>query len=180
VPVWVSLLRGINLGARNKVNMPRLREALTEAGFAEVQTLVQSGNVVARSRHRSGDAVAAAVRGVVRDTFDLDVPVIVRTPAQLRAVLDWNPFPEQAASEPKLVHVVHLPKAPPASAVRELLGADVAPDAVAAKGREVVLCYAQSMHASKLPRSKLVSRLTADGTARNWRTLTALVDLTRG
>jgi uncharacterized protein (DUF1697 family) len=178
VAVWVSLLRGINLGARNKVNMPRLRDALTEAGFTEVRTLVQSGNVVASSRHRSADAVAKAVRAVVRESFDVDVPVIVRTPAQLRAVLDWNPFPEQAAKEPKLVHVVHLPKAPPAGAVKELLAADVAPDAVAARGREIVLCYAESMHASRLPKSKLVSSLTADGTARNWRTLSALVEMT--
>ncbi len=77
MPVWVSLLRGINLGSHNQVNLPRLREALAGAGFAEVRTYVQSGNVVTTSGHRS-DRVAAAVRDVVREHFRLDVPVVVR------------------------------------------------------------------------------------------------------
>jgi uncharacterized protein (DUF1697 family) len=178
VAVWVSLLRGINLGSRNQVNMPRLRDALTEAGFRDVRTLVQSGNVVASSRHRSADAVASAVHAVVEEHFGIDVPVIVRTPKQLQAVLAWNPFPEQAAKEPKLVHVVHLPGRPDATALEQLLAADVAPDEVAAKGAEVVLSYGKSMHESKLARSKVAKAVLADGTARNWRTLTALVDLT--
>lgn len=177
--VWVSLLRGINLPKHNRVSMPLLREALAGAGFSEVRTLVASGNIVARSGHRSEAAVAAAVRAVVKDSFDVDVPVVVRTPAQLRAVLAWCPFPERAAEEPKMVHVVHLPDRPDAKAIKEMLAADVAPDAVAAKGREVVLCYGKSMRESRIPRVKAVERVIADGTARNWRTLTALVEMTR-
>lgn len=98
--VWVSLLRGVNLGARNKVNMPRLRVALAEAGFDDVRTLVQSGNVIARSRHRSPEKVAKTVHEVIREHFDLEVPVTVRTPGQLREVLDWCPFPAESAREP--------------------------------------------------------------------------------
>lgn len=178
VTVWVSLLRGINLPRHNRVSMPLLRAALTDAGFSEVRTLVASGNIVARSGHRSEAAVAAAVRKVVKDAFELDVPVVVRTPQQLRDVLAWCPFPQRVAEEPKMVHVVHLPAKPDASAVRELLAADVGPDAVAARGREVVLCYGRSMQESRIPRVKAVQRVIADGTARNWRTLTALVEMT--
>ena len=174
----MSLLRGVNLGARNKVNMPRLREALTEAGFAEVRTLVQSGNVIARSSHRSADRVAADVREVIMAGFGLDIPVIVRTPRQLRAILDWCPFPAQSAREPKLVHVVHLLREPDPKAVRELLDLEVDPDGIAARGKEIVLSYATSMHASRLPRLRPLAKLTKDGTARNWRTLTALVEMT--
>src|SRR5882672_7260765 len=106
--VWVSLLRAINLGPRNKVNMPALRTALEEAGFADVRTYVQSGNVITRSSHRSEARVSADVHDVVREHFGIDVAVVVRTPTQLRDVLRWCPFPE-AAEHPTRVHVVHLP-----------------------------------------------------------------------
>lgn len=176
MPVWVSLLRGVNLGARNQVNMPRLREALTGNGFGDVRTYVQSGNVVATSAHRSPERVAAAVRAVVREHFGLDVPVVVRTPAQLRAVLDWCPFPDAVAS-PTTLHVVHLAAQPDPARAAELLAQDWAPDAVAVRGTEAVIAYAATMHRSRLQYSTVTRRLGVDGTARNWRTLTALVEL---
>jgi uncharacterized protein (DUF1697 family) len=177
VPVWVSLLRGINLGSHNKVNMPRLREALADAGFRDVRTYVQSGNVITRSGHRSPDRVADDVRRVVRASFDVDVPVIVRSPGQLRDVLAWCPFPD-AADRPKQVHVVHLETAPNDDDVRALTEVDWSPDAVQVRGSEVVIRYADTMHSSRLQSSGLLKTLRTDGTARNWRTLSALVDLT--
>jgi uncharacterized protein (DUF1697 family) len=176
--VWVSLLRGINLGARNKVSMPALREALVEAGFDDVRTYVQSGNVVTRSAHRSPARVAQQVREVVAERFDIDTPVIVRSPKQLAAVRAWNPFPEAAAADPKLVQVWHLSGPPDPAAVQALLAADVEPDAFAAEGNEIVVHYAGGMHASKADRVLRRQSLGVDATARNWRTLNALCDMT--
>lgn len=177
MPVWVSLLRGINLGARNKVNMPQLRAALADAGFDDVRTYVQSGNVVTRSGHRSPDRVAAAVRAVARERFGLDVPVVVRSPGQLRDVLDWCPFPDAAAARPTAVHVLHLTEEPDSARLAALLDEDWSPDRLAARGRELVVCYADVMHTSRLQHAAALKRLGVDGTARNWRTLQALVDL---
>lgn len=177
MPVWVSLLRGVNLGAHNQVNMPRLREALATEGFEDVRTYVQSGNVVAASRHRSAERVAATVRDVVRQHFDVDAPVVVRTPDQLRAVLDWCPFPD-AVTAPTRVHVVHLVADPAPERVAALLAEDWGPDGVAVRGREAVVRYDVTMHRSRLQHATLTRRLGVDGTARNWRTLTALVAMT--
>lgn len=176
--VWVALLRGINLGARNKVAMPALREALVRAGFSGVQTYVQSGNVVASSRHRGPDRVAGLVHEVVATDLGVDVPVLVRTPAQLRAVLEWNPFPGAAAAEPSSVHVLHLFDTPPADRVEQLLDQDASPDAFAARGDELVVHYAGGMQASRAERVLRSHPVGVDATARNWRTLTALVGLT--
>lgn len=178
--VWVSLLRGINLGARNKVPMPALREALVAAGFGQVQTYVQSGNVVTSSRHRSPERVAALVREVVAGGFGLDVPVVARSPAELQAVLEWNPFPDAAFARPKVVQVTHLFDTPAEPDVRALLAAvDVLPERVAVRGREVVVDYADNIHGSAVQGAWLTRRLGGiDGTARNWRTLTALCELT--
>jgi uncharacterized protein (DUF1697 family) len=175
--VWVALLRGVNVGGHNRVNMPGLRQALTEAGFEDVQTYVASGNVIARSGHRSAEEVEKAVRATVSATFGLDVPVVVRTPRQLRDLLDWCPFPE-AAERPTRVHVIYLGSDPNPEGVAALLAADWSPDRVEVRGREVVIRYDDSMHTSRLQHASVLKRLAVDGTARNWRTAQALVTLT--
>lgn len=178
MPVWVSLLRGVNLGARNKVNMPQLRAALPGAGFEDIRTYVQSGNVITRSRHRSPDRVADAVRATVLEHFAVDVPVMVRSPQQLRDVLAWSPFPRDADTRPTAVQILHLAAEPDPTQVAALLAEDWSPDGVAVRGQEVVVRYAEVMHTSRLQHASALKRLGVDGTARNWRTLQALVELT--
>ena len=178
VALWVSLLRGVNLGARNKVNMPQLREALAAAGFGEVRTYLQSGNVIGRSAHAGPEQVAQDVNAVVLERFGLDVPVLVRSPRQLRAVLGWCPFPQDAAARPTAVHVIHLALPPDRDRVAALLAQDWFPDRLAQRDGEVVVRYAATMHASRLQHASVLKRLGVDGTARNWRTLQALVELT--
>lgn len=176
---WVSLLRGINLGARNKVSMPVLREALTAAGLREVRTHLQSGNVISQSRHRSPGSVAALVRTVVAETFGIDVPVLARSPQQLREVWEWNPFPDAAEQRPKLVQVLHLFATPDPARVAALLAEDVSPERIAARGQELVVDYVDTVHSSTVQGAWLGRRLgDVDVTARNWNTLSALVRLT--
>ncbi len=176
MPQWVCLLKAVNLGSRNKVNMPKLREALAAAGFDDVRTYIQSGNVIV-SCDRSADEVSEAVRAVLREHFGVDVPVVVRTPEQLRAVREWCPFPD-AADRPTGVHVLHLTATPAADRVDKILADDWSPDELAVRGQEAVTHYAEVMHKSRLEHATVLRRLGVDGTARNWRTLTALVDLT--
>ncbi|HUH20448.1 MAG TPA: DUF1697 domain-containing protein, partial [Gaiellaceae bacterium] len=80
MPRYVALLRGINLGPRNRVAMPALRDALEEAGFDDVKTYVQSGNVVLGSRAKP-ETVRRKVEQVIADRFGLEIPVVVRTRA---------------------------------------------------------------------------------------------------
>jgi uncharacterized protein (DUF1697 family) len=179
MPTWISLLRAVNLGSHNKVSMPALREHLAEAGFEDVRTYVQSGNLVTTSGHRTERGVARAVAEVVAERHGVDVPVIVRSPDDLARIHALNPFPAAAKRQPKLVSVVFFEK--------ELGGADAFAEHAASLGEEVVvdgrelyISYtARGVHASKLTPAVLRRRLGQDGTARNWRTVQALVDLTR-
>lgn len=175
--VWVSLLRAVNLGSRNKVPMPLLRDRLEQAGFDEVRTYVQSGNVITRSSHRSREKVAALVGGIVAEHFDVDTPVAVRSPGELRAILDWNPFPESAAEHPRLVQVCHLLETPEQAAVENLLSERVR-ERIAVRGDEVVIDYGDGIQGSKVSPDWLSRRLGVEGTARNWRTLATLVEMT--
>jgi uncharacterized protein (DUF1697 family) len=177
MPEWVLLPRAINLGARNKVGMPQLREALTAAGFSDVRTYVQSGNIVASSRHRGAAGVARAAEAVIRDGFGVTTSVVVRSPRQIRDVLAWCPFPDDAAERPTGVQVIHLDAEPSPAAVATVTAEDWSPDRLVVRGPEVCVCYAAASRASRLQHAPLLKRLGVGGTARNWRTLVAIEGL---
>jgi uncharacterized protein (DUF1697 family) len=177
MPTWVALLRAVNLGARNKVPMPALRDALTAAGCTDVRTYVNSGNVVLGSPLRSAAKVGAAVHDVIAEHFGVDTPVMVRTGPQLAAVLAWNPFPAAAADHPNLVAVLHLSGEPAAAAVETFLAGDHGPVRVAHRGAEVVVDWHDRTGTPKADRA--LKKLGVEATGRNWRTLTALVEMTR-
>ena len=177
---WVCLLRAVNVGGRNKVPMAQLREVLAAEGFSEVRTYVQSGNVVLTSSLRSRDKVSTAVREAIAREFSVDTPVVVRTPDELRAIVEWNPFPDVADAAPQRVHIVHLTDTPSVDAVDALFSADWEPDQIALKATELAICYSESMHTSKLQYAGVLKRLGVDGTARNWRTVQTLADMSAG
>jgi uncharacterized protein (DUF1697 family) len=174
VSEWICLPRAINLGSVNKVAMPQLRKALTAAGFDDVRTYVQSGNVVLGSRLRSADKVGRAVRAVLKEEFGVDSPVLVRTPKQIRGILAWNPFPEQAATSPATVQVIHLDAEPDPALASAELAKDWTPDGLAIHGLEACISHTAGMQASRLQHAALLKRLGVGGTARNWRTLGAI------
>lgn len=179
MPIWISLLRAVNLGARNKVPMPRLREVLADAGFRDVQTLVQSGNVVASSRHRSEASVARDVRDLLVEHFDVDTPVVVRSAADMAATQARDPFPELTSTEPKLVQVVFHTEviADPEPLLERAAEGD---ERVHVAGRDVHVAYPLGIGRSKLTPAVMARLLGQDGTARNWRTVTALTEMTGG
>src|SRR5580765_8568457 len=122
----IVLLRGINLGSRNRIAMPALRDALEDAGFDDVRTYVQSGNVVLSSA-QPPTAVARKCEKVIADAFSLEIPVVVRTRAQLAAVVQRNPL-KSVAIDPKRYQVSFLAEKPSAEALRKLEAAKVEPE----------------------------------------------------
>ena len=173
---YVALLRGINLGARNKVPMGQLRSSLTAAGFEDVATYVQSGNVVLRRRGGSADEVAAEIEQQVANDFGVAATVVVRTPAQLDKVARGNPFLAEE-TDPLKLHVVFLERAPQAAASRRLDPERSSPDRFSVRGRDIYLHLPNGFHRSKLTLDYFESTLGVTGTVRNWRTLTKLVAL---
>jgi uncharacterized protein (DUF1697 family) len=171
----VVLLRGINIGSRNRISMPVLREALEDAGFKDVRTHLQSGNVVLESSAKPA-SVARKCERVISERFKLEIPVIVRTRAELAGVVKRNPL-GKVATDPKRYQVSFLSARPSAKVVRELKDAAADSEQVVAIGREV---YA--WHPRTIARSKLWTKLAGKGlgvtaTSRNWATVEALLEL---
>ena len=131
MPRHIVLLRGINIGPRNRIAMPALREALEDAGFTDVQTYLQSGNVVLESRAKP-ETVRRKVEKLIEDQFELEIAVVVRTRAELAAVARRNPH-AKVAKDPKRYQVTFLSKKLPREGRAELEEAAAADERVVAR-----------------------------------------------
>jgi uncharacterized protein (DUF1697 family) len=118
VATHVALLRGINIGSRNRVSMPKLRDALEAAGFDKVETYLQSGNVVLSSPKKADDVRRECERLIAKE-LGLDVEVVVRSRGQLAAVVKRNPL-GKVAKNPKRYQVSFLATRPSAAVVTKV------------------------------------------------------------
>ncbi len=171
----VALLRGINLGARNKMSMADLRALFADLGFEEVTTYVQSGNVVFKTSLAESDVIQA-VEGQITRRLRLSVTVLVRTKAQLARVLASNPY-AGGKREPAKLHVTFLADRPSRARVRELEAQAFEPDEFHVVGREVYLHCPNGYGKSKLSNAFLEKQLGVAATTRSWKTVTKLGEL---
>jgi uncharacterized protein (DUF1697 family) len=179
VTSYVALLRGINVGAHKRIAMADLRAVLTDLGYEDVRTLLQSGNAVFTGGRATADKVARTVEDAVSRTFGMDVPVLVRTGAELTKVVRDNPFTEVADQGSRLV--VSFLSAPPSRAV--LGGFDAAayePELMYLAGREMYLWLPAGLIESKLMKALPEKRLGVTATVRNWNTVTKLAEMAGG
>ena len=170
---YVALLRGINVGKARQVDMPRLREVLTARGHGAVRTHLRSGNVILDSSLPEAPLARELSKGI-EEEFGLDVPVVVRTGAELAAVLAADPL-GRVATDPSRYSVTFLPEPPHPDLVAALPPADGGEYVV--QGREVYLWLPEGMQRSPMGSWKWDRLLGVPGTNRNWNTVTKLVDL---
>ncbi len=173
--VQVVLLRGINLGPHHRISMPDLRTLLEDAGFGDVRTYVQSGNIVLESK-LSPDELAGRCEQLISKRFGFQAPAIVRVRDELAAVVKRNPLGE-LAENPKRYQVSFLERELDAERVRKLQELAQPEERLVAIGRELY-----GWHPDGVGRSKLWGRLAGNGlgvtaTARNWTTVTTLLEM---
>ena len=168
----IVLLRGINLGSTNRISMPTLREALAGAGFADVRTYLQSGNVVLSSPVKPDEAV----RRIIADEFGLDIAVVTRTRAQLAKVVQRNPL-ARIAKNPKRYQVSFLDAKPSRDVVRRIEEAADPRERVVVDGREIYAWHPDTVARSKLWALLAGQSLGVTATARNWTTVQKLLEL---
>ena len=174
----VALLRGVNVGKAKRIAMPELRAALEQAGVTGVRTLLASGNVVLDDPGGEREAVAA-VQGVLRSSFGMDVDVVVRTSQQLAEVVASDPLAGVADDGSRRL-TVFLSAPPTAAAVRSLPPAEgFAPETWVLQGRELHLWCPGGLRDSTLANQRW-SGLGVVGTARNWNTVLKLHALAGG
>jgi uncharacterized protein (DUF1697 family) len=185
----VALLRGINVGGRNKIPMADLREVVTSLGHTGVTTYIQSGNVLFSTAQTDTAKLAAALGSAIAERFGIWASVVVLSRDELAAVLAGNPYPDEP--NPRLVHVVFLNAEPPEDLLDRIAAAESAAaakgsrDTVQAAGPALFVHTPDGFGTSELaqvlfriispPAKKQAPGLAA--TARNWATSTKLLAL---
>ena len=185
----VALLRGINLGGRNKVAMADLRALVSELGHAEVSTYIQSGNVLfSAPPDAEPGALGLAMTEAIAAKLGVTAPVVVLSRDELARVVAANPFP--AEPDHRRVHAVVLSE-PPGPELTARLDAALAQsaakgfrDEIKVVGRTLYLHtpegYGNSDLAAALMRIVSSPKTGTTGTARNWATMTKLLAMCDG
>jgi len=166
VTVHIALLRAVNLGSHKKVAMGDLRKMVSDLGFENAQTLLQSGNVVFESKP-TGAKLEEMLEDEARKRLGLDTEFMVRTTKQWDDVVKRNPFPKEAKSDPAHLVVMVCKSVPP----KPLKVTGAKREVVKAVGKEIYIVYPDGVGRSRL-------KVHAVGTGRNWNTVLKLADMT--
>ena len=166
MPTYVAFLRAVNVGGTGKLPMSTLRDMCAELGFTDVQTYIASGNLVLTSTKAKG-AVKKALEDRLRDYMGKNVGVVLRSRAEVNAVLDNNPFPD---ADPKRTLAILLDGKPAADALDQAAGQ--ADEEMQTGAREIYVHYPSGIGSSKLR-----IPATREGTTRNMNTIGKMVAL---
>jgi uncharacterized protein (DUF1697 family) len=170
VPTYIALLRGINVGGGKKVPMAALKGAFEDFGAEHVQTYIQSGNVVFTHAAKSEATLVADVEAMIAAHTGFTVDVMLRTAAQMKAVVAKNPYPDATGTA---LHVLFFAANVDKAALAKLDLDRFAPEEASAVGRELYLFLPNGMGRAKLP--PVLSKLKVPTTARNWNSVTKLL-----
>lgn len=172
VSTTVALLRGVNVGGRNKVPMKALRTAMAAAGFRAVDTLLASGNLLFGPHPEDP---ATVLSRLIEAHFGCTIDVVLRTGPELRAVAAEVPFPVDAI-DPKWIHVGFCAPVPPAEVAAALDPHRSPPDRFVVRGGTIYVHYPEGSARSKLTAPWFDRQLGCTTTFRNWRTLGRILE----
>jgi uncharacterized protein (DUF1697 family) len=170
---YVAFLRGINVGRNKAVSMDALRELLTGLGYGDVRTHLRSGNAVFTTPGRPA-TVERAIEQAIADQWGMAVKVLVRTGAELDAVIAANTLPTTDGAK---LQVCFLDRAPAAASLRDLDPATFAPEQFQIGRRELYLWCPEGVTASALVKTITEKRIDRVITARNWNTVIKLASM---
>ena len=173
---YLALLRGINLGPKNKIPMPDLAEIFSKAGCQDVRTYIQSGNVIFEAIPAVANQLPEVITKEIQKRFDHKVPVMLRTTREMREVVRENPFFKEGAAE-DILHVMFLADQPEAGAAKSLDPDRSPPNRFMVRGKEIYLLFPEGFARTKFTSSYFDSKLGTIGTVRSWRTVTKLLEL---
>lgn len=173
----VALLRAVNLGPHNKVAMVDLCRVFADAGMRDAKALLQTGNVLFTSAVSSPVKMERALEAAASKDLGLQTDVFVRTAGEWEALVDANPFPKEAGSDPSHLVVMTLKDAPAAGAAAALQRAIRGRETTRVVGRHAFIVYPDGIGTSKLTNAVIERALGTRGTGRNWNTVLKIAAL---
>jgi uncharacterized protein (DUF1697 family) len=179
MPTHIAMLRGINVSGQKLIKMEALRASFEALGFSDVQTYIQSGNVVFKTAKISEASLVKKIAQKILEDFGFSVSILIRTPAELQDLIERNPFSKQAEAGDAPLYVTFL-SGPPAKGAEDLLKPyATASEQFVVSGREIYLLYPKGYGQTKLSNAVIEKKLSTQATTRNWRTINTLFEMSQ-
>lgn len=173
----IALLGGINVGGHKAVAMSDLRDLLTKLGFADVRSLLQSGNLVFRSDARPDTLLERLLETETEKRLGVRADVFIRNAKEWKEVVAHNPFRQEAERDPSHLIAMFLKTAVNVKDVKALQAAISGSEIIRGDGRQVYIVYPDGIGRSRVTNTFLEGKLGTRGTARNWNTVMKLAAL---
>jgi uncharacterized protein (DUF1697 family) len=173
---FIALLRGMNVGGQKQIKMSTLKLLFEELRFHNVETYIQSGNVIFSSKEKLPEKLEQKISSAIKRKFGFDVRVMVLTPEEIEYVLNNNPFIKRKKESEKL-YVTFLAKSPSDENINKLNAIDYSPEEYIIDGRYIYLFVPNGYGKAKLNNNFFESKLNASATTRNWKTVNKMFEL---
>ena len=174
---YISILRGINVGGNRKILMAALKSALEKVGFQDVQTYIQSGNVIFDSKETDNRMLEVQIQEIIAETFGFDVPVIVRTSGEWAESIVNNPFLKENDQDIEKLHLTFLKDQPSSENLEKISSLEFLPDRFQVVGKEVFVYCKNGYGRSKITNDFFEKKLKVQATTRNWKTVLKLHEM---
>ncbi|MCB4807625.1 DUF1697 domain-containing protein [Tamlana sp. 62-3] len=171
---FIALLRGINVSGKNKIPMADLRALLTESGLKNVQTYIQSGNVVFESSEENNNILETLISQAIAKKFKFNVPVLVLTPEELSVIFNNSPFPQEQKEDS---YFTFLFQAPNNSLIKEISEINYPNESFKITSNCVYFYSSIGYGRAKCNNNFFERKLQVTATARNYKTTLKLMDL---
>jgi uncharacterized protein (DUF1697 family) len=177
MPSYVALLRAVNVGGRNPIGMSELRELAARLKLDTPRTLLQSGNLLFKSAVRLTTDLERLLESEAAARLGLHTDFMVRSAADWRAIIEGNPFPREAKTDPSHLLVMVFKHAPNAADVKALRAAISGREILEVIGASAYVVYPDGIGRSRLTTALIEKALGTRGTGRNWNTVVKLASL---
>lgn len=177
MPAYIAMLRGINVSGHKTIKMENLRELCSDLGFRNVETYVQSGNIVFQTPIENPGALSKRIGEAILHSFGFDAPVIVRTSKQMRNVIANNPFLKEKDVDSSKLHVTFLSESAQKDSLTKLETLSTGPDRFYTAHQEIYLYCPGGYGRTKLSNSAIEKALWVRATTRNWKTTNTLFEM---
>lgn len=176
---YIAILRGINVSGQKKIKMEDLRQSLAELNFHDIQTYIQSGNVIFQQQKSNPLDLARQIAHQISAKYGFEVPVIVKTIADLEHILHNNPFLKDRREDESRLHVTFLSEKPGEELLNNIKELDYKPDEFMISDQAIYLFCLNGYGRTKLTNNFFENKLNVTATTRNWKTVNKLAEIAR-
>jgi uncharacterized protein (DUF1697 family) len=176
VKTYIALLRGINVSGQKKIRMSDLKDLFERLDFKDVQTYIQSGNVIFKSIPAAVTKLEEKIKKEIRNHFGFDVTVLIVTPEELERTIKKNPFLKNKQVADKM-YVTFLSGAPAPANISKLKEIDPSPEEYFIDGKSIYLFFPKDYGRAKMNNNLFENKLKVFATTRNWKTINRLFEM---